>query len=220
MSEDFSPQNANDLLINFSDTFTDDEKKLLWKLIRYLSLTLYIKLDYNIEIHHPRSSVEKFTYESDKLWSKIIYYLIYLNTSDIKSIKSIQSIYKYIVIGGYVNLKKYWYNILPKKENYANELLYYSDTTYYKLKTYKPFSDSTIDGCIINVLYYIINNVYNKDEYLSKVMLEYIINKNDITKKLQTKFINYLNTPYISPCQESENKMDMYNLLYDYIIRR
>lgn len=216
MADVLTRQNAIDVLINFSKVYTNDEKKLLWKLMRYVNLIIYIKLECNIELHCPRSSVEKFTYESDKLWSKIIYYIIYLNNNDIQSL---QLIYEYIIIGGYVNLKNYWYNILPKKENYDNELLYYTDTTYFKFKLYKAFSDSTIDLCIINVLHYITYNVYSIDEYLSIIMLEYIINKTDITKILQTKFINYLNSPYIDPCRESENKIDMYNLLYDFIIR-
>lgn len=216
MVDGLSRHNAIDLLINFSKVYSDNEKKLLWKLIRYVNLIIYIKLEISIELHCPRSSVEKFTYESDKLWSKIIYYIIYIKTNDIKSL---QLIYKYIIIGGYVNLKNYWYNILPKKENYNNELLYYSDTTYFKLKTIKLYRDSIIDSCIINVLHYISNNVYTRDDILSIIMLEYIINRMDINKILQTKFINYLNSPYIDPCRESENKIDMYNLLYDYIIR-
>ena len=129
--------------------------------------------------------------------------IIYLNTKDIKSL---QLIYKYIVIGGYVNLKKYWYDILPKKENYKNELLYYEIATFFKLKVCKPFSDSTIDLCIINALYYISNNVYSKDDILSNIMLEYIINKNNITKILQIKFIDYLNSSYIDPCKETEKR--------------
>ena len=216
MTDDISRHNVNDVLINFSESYSNDEKKLFWKLIRYISLILYIKLDYSIEIHRPRSSVEKFTYESDKLWSKIIYFLIYLNTNDIKSALLI---YKYIIIGGYVNLKKYWYDKLPKKENYNNELLYYTESTYYRLKTLKPFSDSTIDLYIIHALYYIINNVYIEDHYLSKIMLEYIINKNNITKNMHTKFNEYLGSPHIDPCRENENKLDIFNLIYDYIIR-
>jgi len=209
-------QNAADVLINFSHVYTNDEKKLLWKLVRYVNLILYIKIEHSIELHYPRSSIEKFTYESDKLWSKIIYYLIYLNTNDIRSQ---QLIYKYILLGGYVNLKKYWYDILPKKEIYNQELIYYIDSSYYKLKSYKPYSDSKIDLCIINVLYYIINNVCPKDNNLSKIMLEYIINTSDITKIIQNKFINYLNSSFIDPCRENESRIEIYNLLYDYIIR-
>jgi hypothetical protein len=216
MSDVLTRQNTIDVLINFSEVYTDFEKKLLWKLMRYVNLVIYIKLKCNIELHCPRSSVEKFTYESDKLWSKIIYYIIYLNTNHIQSL---ELIYKYIIMGGYVNLKNYWYNILPKKENYDNELLYYTDTTYFKLKSNKPFSDSTVDLCIINILHYIAYNVYSTDEYLGMIMLEYIINKTDITQILQTKFINYLNTSYIDPCRENENKLEIYNLIYDYIIR-
>jgi hypothetical protein len=209
-------QNATDPLINFSEVYTDDIKKLLWKLVRYINLIIHVKLEYGIELHYPRNSVERFTYESDKLWSKIIYFFVYLNTKDIKSL---QLIYKYIVIGGYVNLKKYWYNILPKEQYYNNELLYYENTTFFKLKACKPFSDSSEDLCIINALYYISNNVYSKNDNLSNIMLEYIINKNNITKILQIRFNDYLNSSYIDPCKETEKRYDIYNLLYDYIIR-
>jgi hypothetical protein len=215
MVDVFTRQNAIDVLFNFSKVYTNDEKKLIWKLVRYVNLIIYIKLEYGIELHCPRSSIEKFTYESDKLWSKIIYYLIYINNNDNQSL---QLIYEYIIIGGYVNLKKYWYDILPKKENYNHELIYYTDTSYSKLKSCKPYSDSTMDFCIINVLYYIKNNVYTMDDNLSKIMLEYIINKNNITKIIKIKFIDYLNSSYIDPCRETENKMDIYNLLYDYIV--
>jgi len=216
MADVLTHQNATDVLIDFTHVYSNDEKKLLWKLVRYVNLILYIKIEHSIELHYPRSSIEKFTYESDKLWSKIIYYLIYLNTNDIRSQ---QLIYKYILLGGYVNLRQYWYDILPKKENYHQELVYYMDNSYFKLKTYKPYSDSKIDLCIINVLYYIVNNVYTKDNNLSKIMLEYIINTSDITKIIQNKFINYLNSSFIDPCRENENKIEIYNLLYDYIIR-
>ena len=84
MNDVITRQNATDPLINFSEIYPDDVKRLLWKLVRYINLIIHVKLEYDIELHYPRNSVEKFTYQSDKLWSKIIYYLIYLNKKDIK----------------------------------------------------------------------------------------------------------------------------------------
>jgi hypothetical protein len=209
-----SRHSAKDLLIDFKNIYSDNEKKLYWKIVRYISLIIYIKLEYSIEIHYPRDSFERFTYESDKLWSKILYYMLYVNS---KEVKSIQLIYKYITIGGYVNLIKYWSNILSNISNI--EKIYYTETTYFRLKTEKSNYNTDTDNCIISALYYIIYNIYSDDSILSKTMLKYIIRDYDINSDMISKFSNYLNSSYIDPCRETENKIDMYNLLYDYIIR-
>jgi len=214
MTNTVTYNNAEDLLNNFYEDYSERHIKLYLKLTRYISLVLYINIRYNIELHKPRICIEKFSYESDKLWSKIIYFILYLNTNTIQSRKII---YQYIHIGGYVNLIKYWYDKIIKNDKFESDKKYYESYTFYDATKSDSVYEAKKDIHITNALYFIINNVYGSDYNLCKTMLKYLINESKISNNIIIQFSNYLNNLNRDPCLETERKIDIYNLIYDFI---
>jgi len=197
--------------------YTDDNNKYLI-LMRYLLLVIQLKIKDSVELHLPRNTSEYFTYQSDKLWSKIIYAIMYINENN--DPMCYNNLLHYIHVGGCVNLVKYWFYHLNDKK-YSEKELVRSDIKYHMQSTgYSLYYDSynfhlKFDKIITECIFYIKDyiNLNNDDIYIQ--MLTYILNSEMVSNNLLTDYKKYLNRSYIDPSNESLNKYDMLNLIYD-----
>jgi hypothetical protein len=199
------------------------ENQIYLQLIRYIILTIELKLKDSVELHPPRNSKEFFTYNSDKYWSKLIYALRYINKkNEIAKNLKYAILLHYIHVGGYVNIHKYWHVHLSEK-GYMNNTIVVNDIDYHYSTTYRVLNKSiydvnlVIDKIITKCLFDIREYIYSDDDTVYYYMLKHMLdeNTNNINKNFVSKFKNYLNTPYSNPSSETENKLDMLNLIYD-----
>ena len=204
--------NKNDLLENFDKI---PNKNHMWSMMRYISLVIDIYYNNNLELHYPRNSEEYFTYMSDKYWIKLIYGLL--------DTKTIDSIMKSIHNGNYINLI-HWKPILVKKRytsnlEICNEFSYYTSSytyivdqlmnincnSYYRTNYYE-------NKKIADIIFYI-KDIHHINDDTCDYLLKYIIDFKNNDKYVINKFYKYLtDIPYNSSI-ETENKIEMINLI-------
>lgn len=198
------------------------ENHIYLQLIRYIILTIELRLNDSIELHLPRNSKEFFTYNSDKYWSKLIYALRYINKVEIAKNINYTILLHHIHVGGYVNIHKYWKSHLTEK-GYMNNTTVINDVEYHNSTTYSVLNSSiynvnlVIDKILTKSLYDIREHIHSDDDAIYYYMIKHMLddNTNNINKNFVNKFKNYLNASYSNPSRETEDKYDMLNLIYE-----
>jgi hypothetical protein len=198
------------------------ENHIYLQLIRYIILTIELRLNDSIELHLPRNSKEFFTYNSDKYWSKLIYAMRYINKIDIVKKMNYTILLHHIHVGGYVNIHKYW-NVYLTEKGYMNNTTVINDVDYHYSTTYRVLNKSiydvnlVIDRIITKSLFDIREHIHSDDDAIYYHMIKHMLddNTNNINKNFVNKFKNYLNASYSNPSRETEDKHDILNLIYD-----
>jgi len=201
-------------------TFNLEENHYILVIIRYVLLVLQVKLEYNVEIHLPRSSNEMYTYHSDNIWSKILFAMFYIKLN-----KEIDNglLFNYIHIGGSVNLIHHWYSKFIQK-GITNNKKIQEEIRYYMISTDAAFKDVNlltylaIDNIIKRSIYHIKDSIFI-DNYMVLIdeMLSFIVKEKKVTDKIYTLFSNYLIKPFNNPCIDTENKIEISILLSNYV---
>jgi hypothetical protein len=207
-----------DKLKNFN---IDENNKIYLILIRYILLIIQMKYNDIIELHSPRNTTEYFTYTSDKMWSKIIYGMVYLNeVFQKKETVSYNVLFHYIHVGGCVNIIKYWYHHLreikyTEIDAVKKDIKYHMQSTSYSISCDYNNINYLYDKIISQSLYGIRDFINLNNDNIYIYMLQFILNDNNIDNNLIIEYKKYLNNSYINSCRESENREDIINLIYD-----
>lgn len=190
-------------------------KIFLWSIMRYVCLILKMFHGISIEIHIPRNSTEFYTYNSDRIWAKIL--------SGLSPDKSHKTMLQKVFSGSHDNLKQHWYPILFQN-NYLTKNYITIEVSYYLNKQHLLYAtDAQKEGyekilnqnkTVANILNYV-SKIKSITKESSLYLLKYICRYEKLNNDLINKLYIYLTHPPTDPCHESENREDILVFLDD-----
>ena len=193
-------------------------KQTAWIMIRFCAIMMDLLHEISVEIQMPRCTTEYFSYTSDKYWAKILNGMYYLENN---VHPSKHEMLNKIHIGSRNNLVLYWYPII-KNIKYLNHHILQSEINYYccSLQTIIELKDRknnlifnallSVDQIICNALWLIYKSKIQM--YTCYELLELITPK-IIDSTVLEKYYSYLISKYNGPCIETENRIEIVNLI-------
>ena len=193
-------------------------KQNIWIMIRFCAIMIDIIHDVSLEIHMPRNTTEMFSYTSDKYWAKIINGLDYLENNPHPSKHELLN---KIHLGSKNNLIVYWYPILTKLKHF-NQYNLQSEINYYccSLQTIlelKEKKNNLIFNTLLSIDQIICEAIWlihkSKLQIYACYTLLKLITPEYIDSYVLEKYYIYLISHYDGPCIETENRIEIVNLI-------